>query len=1271
MTDPASNSSEPMWRICADTGGTFTDCIGVDPEGRSHRIKVLSDATLRCTITGQPSPEALGIDHAWPVVLHTLRGWSIRIPSAGDWSGVIERFEPATSTIRLAQPAPGLRPGCGALLSCDEGPVMLGVRLMTGAALGEPLPPMRLRIATTRGTNALLERRGSPTAFFVTRGFGDLLLIGDQRRPDLFALDIVRPPPLFEEAIETDERLDHAGRVLRAPDLDQIRRAASRLVERGIRSAAVALLHSDVNPDHERRVADALREGGMSHISVSSGIAPFIKLLSRAETAVVDAYLAPVIEEYLREVSQRLSDESALQVLTSAGSIVSAGSFRACESLLSGPAGGVVGAAAVAKRAGFSNVVSFDMGGTSTDVSRITGSPSHAFEHSVGDATLRTPAVRIKTVAAGGGSICSIRAGALSVGPDSAGANPGPACYAGGGPLTLTDVNLLLGRIDPTLFEIPIDPEPARRRLEELVRDVEEQQGARPEPDVLLRGLLDIANQRMADAIRRISVREGYDPAAHALVAFGGAGPQHACAVAERLGMRTAVIPPDASLLSAVGLADAPIERIAQRQILGPLREVEARLDELVRELESEAIEAATRQGAERGDVSITRRLAFMRFVGQEATVEVPFRAIEDMAPGFRERYEHLFGHLPAHRPVEVESLRVFASAGGGDVPLEPALPERVPQHVRTVRRACFSEGWREVEILRRESLSVGTEVRGPALITERRSVTVLQDGWVARVDRSGALVLTDNRRHPDARNLLEHESGAVEAELFTGRLTSIATDMGELLARTAISPNVRERLDFSCAILDADGLLTVNAPHIPVHLGALGVCVRSVVRACELRPGDVIITNHPGFGGSHLPDITLIAPVFHGDPRPAAFVACRAHHAEIGGVSPGSMPGEAASLAEEGCLIHPMHLVRAGRADWESIERLLASPPHPSRAVEENLADLRAQLACVLHGRDAVESLVRVNGPSRFAQRMSAVRERAASRTRETLAQLAPGRREAAERLDDGSMIRVAIEVHDAGAAIDFTGSAGVHPGGFNAPEAVTRSAVAYVLRLLVGEEMPLNDGLFEPVSLIIPSPGMLAPVFEGEATRCPAVAGGNVETSQRVVDTLIKALGLGACGQGTMNNITFGADEWGAYETVCGGAGATARRPGADAVHTHMTNTRITDAEVVERRFPVRIERFAIRRGSGGAGRHPGGDGVVREYTFLAPARLSILSQHRTEGPFGVEGGSPGAPGAQYLLRAGGAPVELPGCASAEMEPGDRFLLLTPGGGAWGRPE
>ncbi|MFZ4573475.1 MAG: hydantoinase B/oxoprolinase family protein [Phycisphaerales bacterium] len=1237
------------WQIWIETGGTFTDCLARSPEGRIAHAKVLSSGRLRARVVRSLSDRVVlrgGVEQAAGLVAGcTLRRLAVEDPPVRI---TVDHSDGAEVTLALERevhwPA-----GVPVEVFFGEDAPLVAARIVTRTPRLRELPRAELRLATTRGTNALLTRAGARVALLITRGFGDLLRIGDQSRPEIFALGIRRAEPLYETVVEVSGRMDFIGAEIEPLDLDEVRRNARELVARGVRVAAVALLHSVANPAHEEQVADVLLSEGFTHVSRSSVLSGAPGLLVRSRTAVLNAFLAPEIGRYLGGMVSSLGAGSSLHVMTSAGGLVHPAHFAPKDSLLSGPASGVVGAGQAAADSGCSPVITFDMGGTSTDVSRFDRACELVSEHRVNGVLLSAAAVAVESIAAGGGSICWIDerfAGGLAVGPASAGADPGPACYGAGGPLTVTDCNLLLGRLEPSAFGIPIVPEAALARAEELLERLRVVRGdAAVTRAGMLAELTDLADEAMAGAIRKISVQRGYDPTAHTLVAFGGAAGQHACGVAERLGMTRVLVPADVGLLSAAGLSWARVERHASRTLLLRLTGADHQLPGAVWELARQAVREAKRDA---GEARVTRLLFDVRLLGQdacftiEAPVDEPIPTEAVLRARFAERFLHEYGYTPPLREIEVVSVRVVASG-----PRSSGPGRREPS-------AGAGDG-----AIARARLGPGARVDGPAIIAEEHGATFVRPGWRAGVDEAGALMLT--RAGPI-------DSGGPRAsEIIVGRLYAIATEMGETLRRASLSPNIKERLDFSCAVLDEEGRLIVNAPHLPVHLGAMGVTVRALREALPMKPGDVVLTNHPAFGGSHLPDVTVVSPVFDANGNILAFLANRAHHAEIGGVTPGSMPPGAASLVEEGVVIPPMYLVRDEVSNEGQIEALLRTAPYPSRSPEENLADLSAQVAANRRGAEALSALAAADGGAALRGAMRSVRERSRGTLLAALAPLRGRRMSASEHLDDGAEIRVALTVGEQGVVVDFGGSGPVHPSSFNAPAGVVRSAVMYALRLLIAEPLPLNEGLMEAVDLRVPE-GLLNPPFDRDPARCPAVCAGNVETSQRVVDTLLKALGLAACSQGTMNNVIFGNDRFGCYETICGGEGAGPGYRGESAVHTHMTNTRITDPEILERRFPVCLRRFEVRRDSGGQGEFPGGDGAVREYEFLEPVTLSVLAQHRTQGPYGASGGEAGLAGAQRLLMPGGTAKNLSGVAREQLPARSRLIIETPGGGGWG---
>jgi len=1192
------------WRIRVDTGGTFTDAWGCGPDGSERRCKVLSDGRMRLRLEA-------GGESSWVILGESLpdgflEGWTTsqgaRVASHRDGRLRIPGWQGA-EVVELS--------------SGDEAPVV-AARLLTATPGREALPECDFRVATTRGTNALLEHKGARLALFTSRGFEDLLRCRDQRREALFGLRQPAVHPLAERVCGLRGRLAEDGSELEPLDELEVRERARSLVRDGVRVAAVALLHAWRSPRHERSVGAWLREEGFEEVTLSSEVAPLIRLLPRAETAVADAFLAPVMRRFVARVAAPMAGREPW-LMTSAGGLVPAGSYQPKDSLLSGPAGGLIGAAELARAAGFPKVLTFDMGGTSTDVARIDGPFAYREEQQIGPARVVAPALRIETVAAGGGSICRWHEGRLRVGPQSAGSDPGPACYGRGGPLTLTDVNLLLGLMDPDKAGIPLDPQASRIRLRELTDAMRAEGEAVDDERRLLEGIRAIGIETMAEAIRSVSVREGVAVGDHALLAFGGAGPQHGCAIAERLGVRTVLVPADAGLLSAWGLERAVRQEQRVRQMLEPL--AAARVEATWRELVDDASRAI--------DASQVRWIASLRLVGQDSTIEVesPDGTTAGLVERFGEAYRRLFGYEPAAaKAIEVVRLRVVVEAAA-----EPVAAE------------TFG----------------GVGERGPLLMQDRFSTCVVPAGWTLRRGSRGTLRLD---RPGDGGAAIE-ETGAVRAGLFRSRFEGMLAAMGGALRRTALSTNVKERLDFSCALLDPEGRLVASAPHVPVHLGALGVCVRETVARLPLDPGDVAVTNHPAAGGSHLPDVTVIAPVHDGQGGLIGYVANRAHHAEIGGRAPGSMPADARSLEEEGVVIEPRLLVRQGAPDWEGLDSLLREASYPSRRPGDNLADVEAQLAACHQGRRALEQLARQHGAGVVRGELEGIVSRSAAMMRRRLSRVAGGGR-VVSALDDGSPLAVSVEFGGGCMRIDFSGSGAVHPGNLNATPAIVRSVTLYALRLWIDEDVTLNEGLLEPVEIVLPA-GFLNPDFGRDPA--PAVVGGNVETSQRVADTLLEALGLAANGPGTMNNFLFGNERFGYYETIAGGAGAGPGFDGASGRHVHMTNTALTDPEVLEHRYPIRVWAHGIREGSGGAGRFRGGDGVRREIEFLEPLTVSFLTQRRTSAPRGMEGGGDGQPGRQLRVTPVGRET-LPGCCTYDAAAGERVVIETPGGGGWG---
>ncbi|WP_306188381.1 hydantoinase B/oxoprolinase family protein [Streptomyces sp. MK5] len=1141
-----------------------------------------------------------------------------------------------------------------------------------------PDPVESVRMGTTVATNALLERKGERTVLVVTRGFRDALRIAYQNRPHIFARRIDLPELLHERVLEVDERIAADGTVLRAPDLDALAGPLQQAYDDGIRAVAVVCLHSHLHPAHERAVGELATRIGFPQISLSSEVSPLMRLVPRGDTAVVDAYLSPVLRRYVQHVAEELR-HVRLMFMQSNGGLAEAGQFRGKDAVLSGPAGGIVGMARMSRLAGFERVIGFDMGGTSTDVSHYAGVYERVFTAQIAGVRLRAPMLDIHTVAAGGGSVLHFDGSRYRVGPDSAGADPGPACYRGGGPLAVTDANVMLGRIQPEHFpkvfgpdgDQPLDRELVRDRFTALTHEIREQTGDDRTPEQVAEGYLRIAVANIANAVKRISVQKGHDVTRYALTTFGGAGGQHACMVADSLGIRTVLVPPMAGVLSALGMGLA--DTTAMRE-----QSVEAHLEpaampgvlKTADDLEGAARAELLAEDIPEEHIRVTRR-AQLRYDGTDTTLTVELTEPDTMRHAFEERHRATYS-FTLDRPIVVEALSVEAT-GITEPPDLSALasyrPARAvrPAGAETVRLHTGG-AWRDVPLHRREDLAPGVTVTGPAIITEASATTVVDDGWQAVATHDGHLVM--ERTAVTQSSDLGTEADPVMLEVFNNLFMSIAEQMGARLQSTAQSVNIKERLDFSCALFDPDGNLVANAPHIPVHLGSMGTSVKEVIhrRGPRMRPGDTYAVNDPYHGGTHLPDVTVITPVFdtshtHGD-RILFYVASRGHHAEIGGIAPGSMPANSRTIDEEGVLFDNWLLAKGGRLREEETHRLLTAGPYPSRNPDTNLADLRAQIAANQKGVDEVARMIEEFGLDVVQAYMRHVQDNAEEAVRRVIDALDDG--EYAYETDSGAVIRVRVRVDRAhrSAAIDFTGTSPRLDTNFNAPLSVVDAAVLYVFRTLVADDIPLNDGCLRPLKIVVPPGSMLSP--EPPA----AVVAGNVETSQAITGALYAALGVQAEGSGTMNNVTFGNERHQYYETVASGSGAGDGFPGASVVQTHMTNSRLTDPEVLEWRLPVRLEEFSVRRGSGGAGRWRGGDGAVRRIRFLQAMTVSTLSQHRRIPPYGMAGGEPGTRGASRVERADGTVVELGGSDSADVAPGDVLVIETPGGGGYGPP-
>lgn len=1269
------------WNIWVDTGGTFTDIVAIDPSGTWHRNKVLSSSTLRGTIAKKVSDKTYKIHESWKATDQFIKNYGFQLLDEQEprHTGTITDYQSTQGLITLE---PALEINTGKLpapfeVSANEEAPILAARLITQTPLDKPLPPCTFRLATTRATNALLEQKGARTLFVTTKGFKDLLRLRYQQRPDLFSLRVNLPEPLYEQVIEIEERIDANGNIKCSIDKQHVNEILGSISPTQFEAVAVCFMNSYQNAANENIICSLLEQNGFSYITRSSALIPRSGIIPRAETTVINGYLAPIMERYIQRIEKQLT-ESKLQILTSAGGLSTAESYQPKDSLLSGPAGGVVGAAAIGKAAGYKNILSFDMGGTSTDMARYSEDYVYQHEHQVGDAHIAASALAIETVAAGGGSICSFDGFAQKVGPESAGAHPGPACYGAGGPLTLSDINLLLGRIHTSNFSIPVDKEASERKLIEILNQIDQSQQNTADKKTVLTGFLQIANERMAETMKKISMQKGFNPSEFALVTFGGAGGQHACAVANLLDISTILFPRDAGLLSARGLGYAVIEHIEENEIQKPLKAVIYNLDELFHNLTDKTFRCMKMEGLPVEEITIRNRYISLRFQGQQHSLEFDYSGTDTLYEQFKGQYEQEFGHWIEGRTVEVESIRVIGSEIARENNSDTKTYQKTVDDPKPngTTECWFNGEFRNAPFYRTNNLQNGSSITGPALVLDPNSTLVVEENWKLTAQPGGYFQL--KQQQPEqaqqqqsghaTREVNSSKSQSVELELFTNRLTSIAEEMGEMLRRTAISVNIKERLDFSCALLDAEGNLIVNAPHIPVHLGALGLCVRRLKESVSINPGDTTITNHPAFGGSHLPDVTLVTPIFTDNKSLIGFAASRAHHAEIGGSKPGSMPPDASTLAEEGVVIPPIHIINKGDSQWNHIDELLTNGPYPTRSLKENIADIRAAVAANHRGVTKLTELCERFGTNKITHYMNALKQYAADKIKRTLKQLPDGTFTSVEYLDDGTKLEVTIVIDEETISFDFTGTATVHPGNLNATPAIVQSVIMYVLRILVEEQLPLNEGLMEPVDITLPT-CLLNPEFSDDSRHSPAIVGGNTEISQRLVDLLLKPFGKMAASQGTMNNLLFGSDTFGYYETIGGGTGAGEDFDGADGVHHHMSNTRGTDPETLEKRYPVRIESYAIREGSGGRGTHKGGDGIAKKLVFDEAVSLSVLTQQRNKGPYGLNGGEHGQPGQQYIIRKNGDREKLGSVDGAEMKPGDQLIIETPGGGGCGQ--
>lgn len=1160
-----------------------------------------------------------------------------------------------------------------------EDAALQGIRDIFGIKPERPIPAERVqtvKMGTTVATNALLERKGDRVAFVTTKGFADILRIGYQNRPRLFDLHIKLPEMLYEQVIEVNERISAHGDIVTPPDLEDAQQSLQAAFDDGIRAVAIVFIHAYRNPAHEQAIGKIAKDIGFTQISLSSETSPLMKVVSRGDTTVVDAYLSPILRRYVDRVAAELGNTN-LMFMQSNGGLTDARLFQGKDSILSGPAGGVVGMVRTAGMAGLKQIIGFDMGGTSTDVSHYDGAYERTFETVVAGVRLRAPMMNIHTVAAGGGSILHFDGSRFRVGPDSAGANPGPACYRRGGPLTVTDCNVMLGKISPDYFPSlfgpngnePLDKEVVCQKFKALAKDVEQATGKPTTAEEIAEGFLNIAVENMANAIKQISVQRGYDISTYALSSFGGAGGQHACLVADALGMEKVFIHPLAGVLSAYGMGLADIRALREATVEIQLKPDHPDTLQNQRQiLSDEAEKEVLSQGIAANAITIHHK-AHLKYQGTDTALMVPFGTPAQMKNDFFEAHRQRFGFVMEDKPIIIEALSVEA-IGETEAVIDPEISMAYPtREVAAIDQTTITSGTEKLTtpVFKRKTFLPGHKVNGPAIIVEETATTIVEPGWQAEANKRGHLILTRYIPRED-RHAIGTTADPVMLEIFNNLFMSIAEQMGATLANTAYSVNIKERLDFSCAVFDGHGELVANAPHMPVHLGSMGESVQTILKANKgsMKPGHVYVLNAPYNGGTHLPDVTVVSPVFDGNGTDILFfVASRGHHADIGGITPGSMPPHSTTVEEEGILIDNFLLVEEGRIRETEFISLLSSGPYPARNPAQNVADIRAQLAANKKGIQELEKMIDHFGLDVVKAYMGHVQDNAEESVRRILSHLQDG--EFTYPMDNGAVIKVAITLDKTNrrVKVDFTGTSDQVSTNFNAPFPVCRAAVLYVFRTLVDDDIPLNAGCLKPVDIIAPAGCMLNPRYPA------AVVAGNVETSQAIVDCLYGALGRLAASQGTMNNFTFGNDRYQYYETIAGGSGAGPGFDGTDAIQSHMTNSRLTDPEVLEWRFPVRLEEFSIRRQSGGNGQYRGGNGVTRKIRFLEGMTAAILSGHRSIPPYGLKGGKDGKTGENQLEKADGTIKALGATAKVNLSENDAIIIKTPGGGGFGEPE
>ena len=1228
------------WQITIDTGGTFTDVIA-----RSHDqadpivFKILSDGSLS-GVAKACSGRKVFFEANWFCKNDIYKGFSF-LPFQSKEAYEIISVDFQSGSIELDRAIDLPTPFNFKMTAYEEAPI-LAARMICSAKLNEPLDDINLNLGTTKATNAILERKGAAVTLFISKGFRDLLYIEGQQRPDLFQLNIPEPISYCHKIYEVDEFMDSKGLGHRLPI------SIDKSSIHGDQAICISLKNAFRNGKHENVVKSLINEtSSQKHIYLSHEISSNIGFLNRTLTTVIQAYIAPVIHSYMNNIRSKINGK--IKLMTSYGAALHADKVLAKDTLLSGPAGGIIGAFNVGKLLGEYNLITFDVGGTSTDVGLIEDELPRKSILAIGNKQYQLETIEIETVAAGGGSICSIDQNTPKVGPESAGSSPGPACYGKGGPLTITDVNFLLNKIAPEHLNLPFSAEEAKEQLQKLAKQLN------TSPAKLLRGYENIANEKIANAIKKITIQKGKDPSTFTMISYGGAGGLHACKVAEGLGIKKIIFPYYGGILSAIGIDSAKGFTIYTEQLLLPLDKNKSTLDKRVKKAIELSKNKLLNLTGEVKHIDFTTKIG-IRLIGQSSIIELIYRGADKLENDFSDKYYSIYKYRPRSYALELGYIKVLAQES-----TQPIEKNLIPVDQQFEQKPTSSHATPQYDW---SNLKPGAIVNGPAIIANNFGTVFLEPSW--------KLVIHDQGNAMAEFQGVNQESviqdPQVQLELFTNRLRYIADEMGLMLQRTSQSVNIRERLDFSCAILDNTASLIVNAPHIPVHLGSLGICTRLVLDKVNINEGDIIITNHPAYGGSHLPDLTLIKGVFY-KKKLLAYVVNRAHHAEIGGKTPGSMPVDANYLYEEGVIIAPSYLFKSNEARYDKLEEKLRFAKYPSRTIMQNIQDVQAAVASLEKGAVSLVEMADKYGTNTLNIYMAKIKNNAKSCLVAAIKKYIGKNYTVVERLDDGHEIKLSLNFGDK-IHFDFTGSGPVHPNNLNANKSIVYSAVLYFLRLLVKENIPLNDGLLEDVKLTLPT-SFLNPNFLKDHDQMPAVVGGNTEVSQRLTDALIKAVELAACSQGTMNNFLFGNDKFGYYETIGGGCGATKTGPGRSAIHQHMTNTRITDPEELEFRFPVRLNQFSIRENSGGNGVHRGGDGIIRELEFEQPMQITILSQHRVERPYGIKGGEPGQCGEQFLIRQNGSQEKLDGICNITVNQGDRIIIKTPGGGAYGKAD